>query len=178
MCIDVRMPLPYEIVGSLDDPLGVVVAFMKYGAGGTSVTIRVSDGSGSGLAVRTLHSAGSGEFGGPYAATIPLPTVPLTTDGRIEIYAGLQAVGEPLVVLPIQFGAALMDDYMSFSMHEVVAGESLWSVAEAEYAYGGGGVLWHKIYDANRHQIADPNVIYPGQMLMVPRSTATEFSHA
>ena len=178
MTIDVRMPQPYELVGNLVDPLGVALAFVLLGSGGSAATIRISNGEGVGMLVRTLSAGGSGEFGGPYALTLELPLVPSTLDGTIEIFAGHHPSGPPLAVVPVQFGAVLTNQYMSYTLHEVVAGESLWSIAESEYEFGGGGPLWHRIYDVNRHQIVDPNVIHVGQLLMVPRSTDTEFQHA
>jgi nucleoid-associated protein YgaU len=47
----------------------------------------------------------------------------------------------------------------------VRAGDSLWDIAEREY---GAGDLWPQIYQANRAQIHDPDVIHTGQHLTVP----------
>jgi len=45
-------------------------------------------------------------------------------------------------------------------------GDDLWSIAERFY---GKGARFTAIYRANRNQIRDPDLIYPGQMLVVPR---------
>lgn len=47
----------------------------------------------------------------------------------------------------------------------VVKGDSLWRIAQRFY---GKGSLWPRLFDANRNQIKNPNLIYPGQRLVVP----------
>jgi len=47
----------------------------------------------------------------------------------------------------------------------VQPGQNLWRMAR--YAYG-TGVRYSVIYQANREQIRDPNLIYPGQVLAMP----------
>ena len=47
----------------------------------------------------------------------------------------------------------------------VKAGESLWSIARRVY---GAGAKWTAIYEANRTQIANPNLIRVGQQLILP----------
>ena len=49
----------------------------------------------------------------------------------------------------------------------VQAGDSLSSIAEHFYGPGHGG-WWHGIYDANRDQLNNPALIYPGQRLRIP----------
>ena len=49
----------------------------------------------------------------------------------------------------------------------VHAGDSLSSIAEHFYGPGHGG-WWHGIYDANRDQLSNPALIYPGQKLRIP----------
>jgi nucleoid-associated protein YgaU len=176
MLIDVRMPRPYELVGSLLTGLRVQVAIMFYGTGG-SFTVRIRDGNAAILSKLHVEGAGSGEFGGPLNLAFDLPSTPTTIDGSLEIVVGLNGTGPPVVSVPIQFGAAISDQYMSFVLHTVQPGESLYVIAELEYEHGGGGALWNQIYQANRHQISDPDLIYPGQVLLVPLTTATQFEH-
>ena len=49
--------------------------------------------------------------------------------------------------------------------HRVAVGESLWRIAAATY---GDPRQWPVIYEANRDQIQDPDLIYPDQVLVVP----------
>lgn len=48
---------------------------------------------------------------------------------------------------------------------EVTRGDSLWSIAQRVY---GNGAYWPLIYAANAGQIANPNLIYPGQVFVLP----------
>jgi len=52
--------------------------------------------------------------------------------------------------------------------HVVRRGESLWRISASSAAYG-SGTKWPSIYDANRERVHDPNLIYPGQELTIPR---------
>lgn len=47
----------------------------------------------------------------------------------------------------------------------VVKGNSLWRIARRVY---GEGVMYTVIYEANRDQIKDPDLIYPGQVFTLP----------
>ncbi|MDE3238230.1 MAG: LysM peptidoglycan-binding domain-containing protein [Paracoccaceae bacterium] len=47
----------------------------------------------------------------------------------------------------------------------VQPGYTLWGIAQRSY---GQGVLYVKVFNANREQIRDPNLIYPGQVFAVP----------
>lgn len=49
--------------------------------------------------------------------------------------------------------------------HTVVRTDCLWKIA---LRYYGNGALWPRIYDANRGQIKNPNLIYPGQVFVIP----------
>ncbi|MCB2136331.1 MAG: LysM peptidoglycan-binding domain-containing protein [Rhodobacteraceae bacterium] len=47
----------------------------------------------------------------------------------------------------------------------VQPGFTLWGIASANY---GDGILYVKVFEANRSQIRDPDLIYPGQIFTVP----------
>ncbi|HEU4698819.1 MAG TPA: LysM peptidoglycan-binding domain-containing protein [Gemmatimonadales bacterium] len=49
--------------------------------------------------------------------------------------------------------------------YTVKAGDSLSKIAKHEY---GDAQKWHAIYDANRDQISNPDLIHPGQVLNLP----------
>jgi nucleoid-associated protein YgaU len=49
--------------------------------------------------------------------------------------------------------------------YTVIAGDSLSKIAKREY---GDAQKWRQIYEANRDQIKDPDLIYPGQVLTIP----------
>ena len=48
----------------------------------------------------------------------------------------------------------------------VERGDSLWRISRSIY---GEGVRYTQIYDANASQIRNPDLIYPGQVLVVPK---------
>ena len=50
-------------------------------------------------------------------------------------------------------------------IHVVQPGESLWQIAAA---VAGDPTLWPLLYRANRDQIKDPSLLYPGQRLTIP----------
>ena len=51
--------------------------------------------------------------------------------------------------------------------YTVVAGDSLSKIAKREY---GDASKWNRIYEANRDQIKNPDLIHPGQVLKLPQA--------
>ncbi len=49
--------------------------------------------------------------------------------------------------------------------YEIVAGDTLWSIAKKFY---GDGNLYMKIFEANKEVIKDPDKIYVGQKIRIP----------
>lgn len=49
--------------------------------------------------------------------------------------------------------------------YTVVEGDSLWKIAQHHYGKGGE---WEKIYEANKDRIKNPDLIHPGQVLVIP----------
>jgi chromosome segregation ATPase len=52
-------------------------------------------------------------------------------------------------------------------LYEVKKGESLWRISGHKNVYNDPS-KWKKIYEANKNKIANPNVVYPGQRLVIP----------
>lgn len=57
--------------------------------------------------------------------------------------------------------------------HTVVKGDCLWCIARQQRYYG-NGFAWPKIYEANRDQIKNPNLIYPDQNFQIPPLSQAE----
>jgi nucleoid-associated protein YgaU len=53
--------------------------------------------------------------------------------------------------------------------YTVVAGDSLSKIAKRVY---GDAKQWRRIFDANRDQIENPDLIHPGQKLVIPEVSA------
>ncbi|MBU1100524.1 MAG: LysM peptidoglycan-binding domain-containing protein [Bacteroidetes bacterium] len=61
-------------------------------------------------------------------------------------------------------------------IYTVVKGDCLWYIAKRDAHYG-NGFAWPKIYQANRDQIKNPDLIYPAQIFKVPNLTDDEKEH-
>jgi len=75
--------------------------------------------------------------------------------------------GKPIARLEVPFerqeAVAVSGD--SRRLH-VLRGDNLWSIARAHY---GEGPRYTVIFNANKDQIRDPNLIYPGQVFSLPK---------
>ena len=54
----------------------------------------------------------------------------------------------------------------STKIYVVVSGDSLSKIAQREYGHAN---QWNRIYEANRDILKDPDKIYPGQKLRIPK---------
>lgn len=78
-----------------------------------------------------------------------------------------QLGGDGSVVARVEtpFQRMALTDWPAQKVVVVQPGNSLWRLARRMY---GHGVRYTVIYEANRSQIADPDLIYPGQVFVVP----------
>ena len=53
----------------------------------------------------------------------------------------------------------------NISVVTVQPGNTLWGIAKRNY---GSGIMYVRVFNANRDRIRDPNLIYPGQVFSVP----------
>jgi LysM repeat protein len=51
---------------------------------------------------------------------------------------------------------------------KIEKGQTLWSIAKSDAAYG-KSCNWPLIFKANKGKVQDPDLIYPGQVLIIPR---------
>jgi LysM repeat protein len=89
--------------------------------------------------------------------------------GTLEVFEEAQdGSGRELnkVSVPIVFGRALIDPYHGFAQYAVKSGDTLSSIAQDFY---GDASKWRAIFEANRDQISDPDLIFPGQVFRVPQ---------
>ena len=160
--ITVRQPRPHDIV---DDPVKVC----GVGTGFEGVfAARVRASNGRELREIPVRAGGTGIWGN-FQVTIDLPGRPPTARGTLEVFEEAQdGSGRELnkVVVPIVFGTALIDPYNGFAQYTVEPGDTLSSIAQR---FLGDADRSRAIFQANRDQIEDPDLIFPGQVLRVPQ---------
>jgi nucleoid-associated protein YgaU len=78
-----------------------------------------------------------------------------------NVQSGGSSTAAPPATLPPVPGSGTGRTYT------VVKGDSLSKIAKREY---GDANKWRTIYEANRHLIKDPDLIYPGQLLTIPEA--------
>jgi nucleoid-associated protein YgaU len=157
--ISVRQPRPYDIV---DDP--VKVSGIGSGFEG-QFAARVRDHNGNQLAQINVNGPGAVLFN--FHAEIPLPGIPPTARGTLEVFEFSAKDGSEInkQVVPIIFGRFLVDPYAGFQQYTVQAGDTLSAIAQQFY---GDATLFPRIFEANTNQLANPNLIFPGQVLRIP----------
>lgn len=172
--ISVQQPRANDLVGSQ-----VLIAGLGNGFEGT-VRVRIRDGNGQQLAETSVSAGGGAGEIGQFQAGITLAQTPATANGFVEVWDdnagfpnegpyGGQVAEINKVIVPVVFGSRLVDGYFGYSLYVVKEGDSLSSIAAAEY---GDSNLWPRIFEANRDQIGNPNLIFSGQRLRLPRGGA------
>jgi nucleoid-associated protein YgaU len=159
--IVVRQPAPYDLVD-----LPVAICGVGTGFEGV-IAARLRDGNGTQLVQVSISVGGTGIWGN-YGASLDPGGVPSTPQGTLEVFESSAKDGSDVnkVVVPIVFGPALIDPYHGFAQYTVVAGDTLSAIAQQWY---GSAALWSRLFEANRDQISNPNLIFPGQTLRVPQ---------
>lgn len=79
---------------------------------------------------------------------------------RLEAF---DAKGQKLAQIALNFGRVAPPE--GAVAVDIQPGNNLWRIAQRSY---GDGLRYTEIYQANRTQIRDPNLIYPGQVFSVP----------
>jgi LysM repeat protein len=159
--ISVRQPKPYDIV---DDPVGVC----GLGTGFEGVLgVRVRDGHGTVLLEQSFTVGGTGILDN-FELSLALPGIPSTPRGSVEVFESSAGDGSDInkVVVPVVFGRALLDPYHGFFQYKVVQGDTLSKIAQQFY---GDASQVGRIFEANRDQLHDPNLIHVGQSLRIPQ---------
>lgn len=157
----IRQPQPYDLV---DDP--IMVCGVATGFEGTFAA-RVRDANGSELTQVTIMAGGTGTWAN-FHELIALPSTPTTPQGTLEVFEYSAKDGSEVdkVVIPIVFGTNLIAGYHGFAQITVAPGDTLSALAQTWY---GDASKWTIIHEANRDQIVNPNLIFPGQTLRIPQ---------
>jgi len=103
---------------------------------------------------------------GKWASVSPRPK----TSGKVELRVDeLNANGSVAqrVAEPFELQSAEISGRAATGSYTVQPGNSLWAIARQAY---GGGTRYTIIFSANKDHIHDPNLIYPGQVITLPKS--------
>ena len=79
--------------------------------------------------------------------------------------ANRDKIKDPNLIYP---GWVLAIPHGKVTEFDVIPGDYLWKIAGFSWIYG-DPYKWTKIYEANRDKIKDPDLIYPGWKLRIPR---------
>ncbi|CAN5921854.1 hypothetical protein BH23ACT10_BH23ACT10_15000 [soil metagenome] len=118
-----------------------------------------------------MVGGGTGEHG-QFQLAVDVSGAAFTLDRLfVEVFEISAADGSEInrVTRPVIYGPMIVPGYVGYREHTVEAGDTLWAIAQDHY---GDGALHTRIVRANPAEIADPDVIVPGQVLRIPISTA------
>lgn len=84
-----------------------------------------------------------------------------------EVWTAIKAIDPSYADLTVDLSvdSSLPVPAAAAKIHEVVAGDTLSKIAKQFY---GDASKYPKIFEANRDQLSDPNLIKPGQKLKIP----------
>ena len=125
-----------------------------------SYRVRLDEASGSG----SVRARAEVSFNAPdITASVAQATAAKRPDSAAPQQPQLAAAGA--IVLPDSGPSASTVVVPKITTTTVSRGDSLWRLSQASY---GAGTRYAVIYKANRGQIRNPNLIYPGQVFVVP----------
>ncbi|WP_022925937.1 LysM peptidoglycan-binding domain-containing protein [Serinicoccus marinus] len=164
MSIRIQQPQQYDLVSDT-----LLVAGTAGGAFEATFNYRVSEGHDE---VVGHFSAGDGVGGhGQFQVEVDLSgaafTRPLLT---VEVFWPSPRDGDGEMhtqTVQVVHGPQVVPGYAVYQEHTVVAGDTLWGIADHYY---GDGSLYHRLVTANPGTITDPDVISVGQVVRVPRT--------
>jgi nucleoid-associated protein YgaU len=163
MNIQIQQPQPYDLVDNTILISGNAVGFEG------QVSISVGEGHDEYTAQAMVGGTSIRQF----QASITIPDSHAFKLNRLFVRmvddGGIGDTPEaPSMMVPVLFGPMILPGYVGFWEHTVVRGESLSGIAR--HYYDGDSSKWKVIQQANQHIVPDANVIYPGQVLRIPRN--------
>ncbi len=160
--IIIQQPQPFDLVDNT-----ILVAGVAVGFEGT-ISLYINDGHYEVTSYATTGATSLRQF----QAQIEIPNDISFKLDQIHLIASDDSAGCeespcPTVSVPLIFAPRILENYTGFWFHTVKKGETLSSIAK--YYYGTSAMV-DTIYRANRHIIANPDIIYPGQELRILRN--------
>lgn len=156
--LDIQQPQPFDLVGSTILIAGNATAFEG------TLSITVSEGHDEYSSFTTVGSLGLRQFQG----SIEIPESNAFKLSRLFLTLADDTGNEngPSVVIPVLFGPKILSGYQGWQPHEVRRGDTLTKIAQQYYSTN----VYQPILEANQHVISDPNLIFVGQVLRIPRN--------
>ncbi|MGY3437736.1 MULTISPECIES: LysM peptidoglycan-binding domain-containing protein [unclassified Marinovum] len=158
LTLDIQQPQPFDLVGSEILIAGNATAFEG------TLTVSVSEGHDEYTGFINVGSLGLRQFQG----AISIPDSHSFQLNRLFLRLADDTGNEngPAVVIPVLFGPRILPGYAGWQPYEVKAGDTLTKIARAQY----GTANFQPIVEANAHVITNPNLIFAGQILRIPRN--------
>jgi nucleoid-associated protein YgaU len=161
--IEILQPKPYDLVD-----YNIMIAGNATAFEGT-LSIYVSDGHFEFKTIANAGALGLRQFQCvvdiPKDVEFKLDRLIITATDDTALDPGDPNI--PIVQIPVIFGPRIIDGYSGYWNYKVKKGDTLYSIAKEIYE---NASMWETIYRANIQQISDPDIIYIGQILKLPRS--------
>ncbi len=156
--LDIQQPQPFDLVGSKILIAGNATAFEG------TLSISVSEGHDEYSSFTTVGALGLRQFQG----FIDIPNDNAFKLNRLFLTLADDTGNEngPSVVIPVLYGPRILPGYGGWQPYTVQPGDTLTGIAQSQY----GNSDFQPIFQANQHIINDPNLIFPGQLLRIPRN--------
>lgn len=156
--LDIQQPQPFDLVGDTILIAGNASAFEG------SLSVRVTEGHAEVESFITVGSLGLRQVQG--SIDIPAAT-PFQLDRLFVTLADDGAVANgPSVTIPVLYGPRILPGYNGWQPYTVQPGDTLSSIAQSQY----GTADFQPILRANQPLVTDANLIFPGQVLRIPRN--------
>lgn len=162
MNIEILQPRPFDLVGSTILVAGNAVAFEG------TLSISVSEGHDE---YHGFASVGATSIR-PFQGSIEIPAVNAFKLDRLFVTFSDDTGGEEgsmpaRVTIPVLFGPRIMPGFGGYWLHTVVPGDTLTAISR--HYFDGDASKVSVIQRANQHIVTDPNLIFVGQLLRIPR---------
>lgn len=162
MNIEIQQPQPFDLVGDTILIAGNAVGFESH------LTIRVEEGHDEVVGAATAGSTSIRQF----QASIDIPPETGFKLNRLFVTladdsGGEDGVAPPQATVSVLYGPLILPGYTGYFNHTVEPGDTLSALSNRYYGDGGKVSV---IQQANQHIVTDPNLIFPGQVLRIPRN--------
>ncbi len=156
--LDIQQPQPFDLVSHEVLIAGNAVAFEG------TLTITIGEGHDEYSSFNQVGSTALRQFQG--SITIPEDNAFKLNRLLLRLADDTGNEDGPAVFIPVLFGPMILPGYGGYRPYTVKRGDNLTKIARAQY----GNDDFQPILQANQHVIDNPNLIFPGQVLRIPRN--------